>query len=502
MPEQNNFGSLVLFEEQSPAAIPHDIFPGVIGGFAAAVSASIQVPFELPLLNTLGAVAAASQRKFRVLVREGYSEPLNIYGAVILPPGERKSAAKDACRAPLLEWEREQQRQTAESLKYAHAQRQVQEELIRVAIAKAKRCNDASEQKALIQQVAALREEMESLPVAPRLLADDATPEGLAALMAQHDQRIAMIEAEGGFLDILAGRYSHGVPNLDAVLKSWSGEAVRIDRRHAEAILIEEPTLTLILSAQPDVLAGAAQTPAFRGRGLLGRMLFMLPKSLVGTRAVETSPIPSDLAETYGSILRNLLRLPWKRDAHGNIVPYLLPLSHEARGVWHTFARAVEDDLADGGPLSRMRDWGGKLTGQTLRLAGLCHVTLHDVPQHHHISGQTLESAMRLAKLLTEHARAAFSLMGADDSMECARAILHWLKKDQMTAFSGRSALEKVKGRWPKMALVNLGLTILEERGFILQHNHLAGGRGRPSRVFLVNPRIHSDSAPEAGHAS
>ena len=229
MPEQSTFGHLVLFEEQSPAAIPHGIFPGVIGSFASAVSASIQVPFELPLLNSLGAIAAASQRKFRVLVREGYSEPLNIFGVVILPPGERKSAAKDACRAPLLEWEREQQRQTSESLKYAHAQRQVQEELIRVAIAKAKRCQDSSEQGALIRQVATLREEMESLPVAPRLLADDATPEGLAALMAQHDQRIAMIEAEGGFLDILAGRYSHGVPNLDAVLKSWSGGS-RADR--------------------------------------------------------------------------------------------------------------------------------------------------------------------------------------------------------------------------------------------------------------------------------
>ncbi|WP_027191497.1 YfjI family protein [Fundidesulfovibrio putealis] len=498
MPEQITFGSPVLFEEQSPGAIPHDILPGVIGEFASAVSASIQVPFELPLLNALGAVAATSQRKYRVLIREGYTETLNIYGVAILPPGERKSAAKDACRAPLLEWEREQQRQTAEILKYAHAQRQVQEELTRVAIAKAKRCQDSSEQRDLIRQVAQLREEMESLPVAPRLLADDATPEGLAALMAQQDQRIAMIEAEGGFLDILAGRYSHGAPNLDAVLKSWSGEAVRIDRRHAEPILIEEPTLTLILSAQPDVLAGAAQTPAFRGRGLLGRMLFLLPKSLVGTRAVETLPIPSDLSDAYGSTLRNLLQLPWKRDAQGNIVPYLLPLSHEARAIWYAFANSIEADLADGGPLSRMRDWGGKLPGQTLRLAGLCHVTLHDVPQHHPISGQTLESAVKLAKHLIEHSRAVFSLMGADDSIECAKVILQWLRQDRLASFTGRGALEKVKGRWPKMALVNMGLTILEERGFILPRDHATGGRGRPSRVFLVNPCIHADPTSES----
>jgi len=498
MAEQNIFGSPVLFEEPSPVPIPHDIFPGVIGGFAAAVSSSIQVPFELPLLNALGAVAAASQRKFRVQVREGYSEPLNIYGVVILPPGERKSAAKDVCRAPLLDWEREQQRHAAETLKYAHAQRQVQEELIRVAIAKAKRCQNTTEQHELICQVAQLREEMESLPVAPRLLADDATPEGLAALMAQHDQRIAMIEAEGGFLDILAGRYSHGVPNLDAVLKAWSGEAVRIDRRHAEPILIEEPTLTLILSAQPDVLAGAALTPAFRGRGLLGRMLFLLPKSLVGTRNVETSPIPSDISETYGSTLRGLLELPWERDSAGNIIPYVLPLSPDARGIWYAFANDIERDLADGGPLCRMRDWGGKLPGQALRLAGLCHVTLYDVPQEYPISGQTLACAVNLAKLLVGHARAAFNLMGADDSMECAKAILQWLRQERLAAFTGRNALEKVKGRWPKMALVNLGLTILEERGFILTQDRAPSGPGRPSRIFLVNPCLHAASDSDA----
>jgi len=493
MIKQNVFGQPVDFEDASPPSIPQGIIPGLIGDFAAAVGDSIQVPNELPLVNAFGAFAAASQRKFRVFIHGGYSEPLNIYGVVILPPGERKSAVKDVSRAPLLMWERDQQRQVSERLKYANAQRQVKEELIRVAITKAKRCKDSFEQQELIRQLAQLREEMEALPVAPRLLADDTTPEGLVWLMAHNDQRIAILEAEGGIFDILAGRYSNGNPNLDAFLKSWSGESIRIDRRHAEPILIEEPTLTLILSAQPDVLAGAAQTPAFRGRGLLGRMLFMIPKSLVGTRAVETYPIPSDLCEAYGSTLRNLLELPWKKDAFGNIVPYMLPLTHEAREIWYAFAQTIEGELAEGGLLFRMRDWGGKLAGQTLRLAGLCHVTLHDAPQEHPISGQTIEGAVKLAKLLIGHAQAAFNLMGADDSIECAKAILQWLRQDHLSTFTGRSALEKVKGRWPKMALVKLGLTILEERGFILSQEQAPMGPGRPSQVFLVNPFIHNE---------
>lgn len=65
------------------------------------VTESVQVPFELPLINAFGAVAASVQRKFRVVAHDGYSEPLNLYALAVLPPGERKSAVKDACRFPL-----------------------------------------------------------------------------------------------------------------------------------------------------------------------------------------------------------------------------------------------------------------------------------------------------------------------------------------------------------------------------------------------------------------
>ncbi|SHN71583.1 Protein of unknown function [Desulfovibrio litoralis DSM 11393] len=103
-----NFVQPVPFDEHQPPTIDHNILPGIISEFASAVAKSIQVPFELSLVNALGAVAAVAQRKFRVQVHDGYSEPLNIFALAILPPGERKSAVKDACRFPLLQWEVEQ----------------------------------------------------------------------------------------------------------------------------------------------------------------------------------------------------------------------------------------------------------------------------------------------------------------------------------------------------------------------------------------------------------
>lgn len=212
----------------------------------------------------------------------------------------------------------------------------------------------------------------------PRLLVDDATPEALAVVMASQQQRIAMLEAEGGLFDTLSGRYSNGVPNLDVVLKAWNGESVRIDRRHAESILLDNPTLTLILTAQPDVLAGMAHTPSFRGRGLVGRLLFLLPPSRVGLRQVETFPVPEGLRLRWRQVLRHLLALPW--DTTGG--EQLLRLEHESKSLWLDFAASVERNLAEGARLTAMRDWGDKLPGQVLRLAGVCH----EPYRHHQVS--------------------------------------------------------------------------------------------------------------------
>ncbi len=67
--------------------------------------------------------------------------------------------------------------------------------------------------------------------------------------------------------DTLVGRYSNGVPDLDAVLKSWSGESCQIARRGADSIFPNDPHLTLVISPQPEVVQALARQPGFRGRG-------------------------------------------------------------------------------------------------------------------------------------------------------------------------------------------------------------------------------------------
>ena len=77
---------------------------------------------------------------------------------------------------------------------------------------------------------------------------------------------------------MLSGRYSGGIPNLDLMLKSHSGDSERVDRGSRPAIYLRQPLLTMGLSPQPSVLNGLVGKPGFRGRGLLGRFCTYCPK--------------------------------------------------------------------------------------------------------------------------------------------------------------------------------------------------------------------------------
>src|SRR5262249_23330320 len=93
------------------------------------------------------------------------------------------------------------------------------------------------------------------VPPVPRLVADDVTPEAAASLLAEPKGRLAIISAEGGIFDIIAGRYNGNVPNLDLWLKGHSGDMIRVDRKGRAPEYVPRPAMTLGLMIQPEVLS-------------------------------------------------------------------------------------------------------------------------------------------------------------------------------------------------------------------------------------------------------
>src|SRR5215213_6507162 len=303
----------------------------------------------------LGALAAAAGGHARVSIRAGWSEPVNLFTVSVAEPGSRKSAVFGALTDPLGDAEKQLVARGA-------AARWETDVALKVALQAAEK---------LQRDAARAAAEAITVPIDPRLLADDATPEALVSLLADNGGRIAVFSAEGGIFDVLAGRYSK-TPNLDPILKGHAGDRIRVDRKGRSSEYIDHPALTMCLTVQPRVIEEIGRNGVFVGRGLLARFLFSIPPNRVGYRKVGAAPVPPAVAAEYAKRIQALVAAlhEWGE------MPMLLQLSADAAEVFLHAERALEPRLV--GDLRPVQEWASKLMGATARIGGLLHLASFD----------------------------------------------------------------------------------------------------------------------------
>jgi hypothetical protein len=98
----------IPFRDYPVPDLPLDALPGFLVNSVNALAESTQTPPDLAALLILSICGAALAKRFRVCIREGWSEPTNLLTVVALPPGERKSAVFDWVMAPVRAHEEEE----------------------------------------------------------------------------------------------------------------------------------------------------------------------------------------------------------------------------------------------------------------------------------------------------------------------------------------------------------------------------------------------------------
>lgn len=466
---------------------PTDLLPVPwLRNMVYAVAQATETPVELPLMLSLAVVATAVQKKFVAEPTPGYCEPLNIWTAVLLDSGLRKSAVHKEITAVLLAFERDRAAVLAPEIARLESARHLAEERIKHLRQKAAKAN-GPDLDALRDELFEAESTLPEVPNSLRLWCQDITPEKLGPLMADHGEAMALLSDEGGIFEILAGRYSQGIPNLDLFLKAHSGTSYRVDRGSRPSVFMESPALTLALSPQPAVLNGLVKIPGFRGKGLLARFLFALPSSPIGHRTLDTQPIPSEVRGAYFHAITQLLQFHPLGDGQ----PHHLRFSDEAFHEWRAFQRHVEDELRDGGSFEHIRDWAGKLPGAVARLAAILHCADYAAgdPHTHLIALPTMEAALALGALLERHALVAFSVMDVDSSLDAAQKVWSWVLRQRQETFSQRECFHALQGSFHNMASIRPAFEILVERSYLfpLQADKRVG---RPSLGYRVNSRI------------
>ncbi len=219
--------------------------------------------------------------------------------------------------------------------------------------------------------------------------------------------------------------------------------------------------------AQPKVLEGVMENGNFRGRGLTARFLYCVPESNVGKRRYRSAAIPEEVYRRYDLCIKNMLT-----DEPDN-APRIIKMSHEADKMLEAFSEELEPKLKT--DLSEIADWAGKLVGNVARISALlCRAGIRIVnefledPEPLIVSGTEMENAIRIGRYFCEHARSAFSLLGADEGIKNCKYVLSAIKKAGLTEVSRRDIMRLCRALKTKDA-VQAVIDQLVEYGYLAE---------------------------------
>lgn len=482
---KNAAGAFLPFKPLKPSAdslppFPIDCLPSRLRNYVEAVAIHTQTPMDMAAGAALGVLAACLQGKVKVEGNIGHYEQTSLYIFLIAPPGSRKSAVIHAMTAAIEDYEQKYN----EGNKTAMRRNKQERESLQRDINRLTRQLEVKYDTLTELELQHTQDKLVELPeIKPlQIFTDDCTSESMIRLLKDNHGRMALISAEGGAFDNIVGRYTKK-PNLDVWLKGICGDTIRVDRINREPDYIRNPALSMIISAQPGVLSELMQSSMLDGRGFLARLFYINIPSAAMPKSFRSAPIPATIREDYDHLIFHLLNLSENE-------PITLHLAPEAINQMDELCHSVEAYLRN--EHRDMREWGSKYIGLVLRTAGLLHIAADGAGD---IQTEMVENAIRIGSYAFHHALYAYSILGADETVEKALHVVTKLRKLSVTSISRSDLYQKCRGRFFRDAKeMEPALNLLEQHGYIWLDVPAYSGVGRPSvGTIYVNPAALKD---------
>ena len=386
------WGALGVSDTRVP--LPLHKLPKHLAEFVCAASESLQVPIDLVFLLMLGTMAAATRGRIQVQPKPhdpGHVEPCALYVAAFMDPGERKTPTLNLVTKPLREAEAELIRESRLSV------RQSEETLTRLAdqvkLARGKCVKDPGNVELQAEYDEAQNAQHNYVPVVtPHLIGGDITPERIPTIMSEQGGSFALVSDEGGTMKNLAGRYSEGGANLDAVNQGFSGGSIKVDRQGRERVVIEHAHLVIVLAVQPDVAREIKGNTEMKSRGLLDRFLVTQPQSFVGERKFRTDPVPAKVADHWHNSIRAVVAESTRLLGEGEY--RTLAATPDSCSLYENWWNDTEPRLGTEGDLEGHKGWVSKAEGILPRIAALFAVI--ESAQATQVEARHMEAALSL----------------------------------------------------------------------------------------------------------
>lgn len=388
-----NWDAPKLFEAERSEQLTPDYLPFPFNEMVTAIVESLGVAPEFPTAVMLGLGAVCCQTH-TIEIKDGWTAPLSLNIVPVLAPGEKKSVVLNKVFKPVDDWAENWNTSHKNEIVNSNTRfKMLQKRRTALENAAAKDDKDAAIQLENVE-----RELYDFKKISPKVLrVSDITPESLVSCMAEQGGSLAVISAEGGFVNNICGLYSDK-PNADAVCKAYDGDSIEVNRITRSGERIANPHLSMVQCVQPVIWQKLFTNKELRGVGLVDRCLMLAPETSIGKSRFDTPPIPDKIATQHHNAVTALLDM---REARKYI-----RLSNKAR---KTFAGFYDNfNLFHlGTDFQELQGWGAKICGTTARIAGI--LQLMENRNSSEVSDENMLRAISISFFFQEQAKLIYN---------------------------------------------------------------------------------------------
>lgn len=476
--------SVLAAGRREPPLFPSGIFSENVWALALDLADGTAAPVDYVACAMLAAAATAIGGSRRVQAYRGHkwTEPSILWIGCVGDPSSGKSPAIEVAIEPLRDIEREFAGDFGETL------RQWETDDLSAKL-------ERDSWSATVKDATKLGHAVPTMPVGavaparparPRLVVQDATPEGLAAVLVSNQRLVTYRDELAGWFQGF-DRYAPG--GRTQALESFGGRPFTIDRKGAEApVTIPFNGVSVLGGIQPDKLASIVLSGD--DDGLAARFIWTWPRAVPYKRPRTTAN-----AVLWPAILAKLVALPFARDVAGLQFPLTIPLDEEAADMFETWRSSNGASTHDGGPL--FKSFVGKLPGMVLRIALVIELT--DWAERGGTEPDTVCAAvlLRAREFVDAYAQPMAKRVFGDAALPAvernaatlARYIIHTkacvvnLRKVQRQRLPGLGAADDLGD----------AAEVLTEANWLFPSGTRAGATpGRKTGDFTVNPLVHT----------
>jgi hypothetical protein len=417
---------LPLMRELPPSApFPVDALGPLLGDAARAIQAISQTPLCMCTIRArcLGPVA---QNYVDVTLPAPLAQtrPVSLYFVSVGSSGERKSTVDLEAGKPIRERETELRTDFEAKIAFWRTEHDVW---------KAEREKILRDHKLTGQQKA---EKLNNLgleparPLEPAMIDGQATVEGLVKLLIRGQPSFGIFSTEGGeFVGGYSMSAEHRLRTVAQFSLFWDGAVFKRIRASEDIVILAGRRVSMHLMCQPLIMAMILGDRLLVDQGILSRVLFSAPETLIGTRFNRSVTPEHDVQlSTYKHRLLEQLRatLPLAPGKTNELEPRALVIDARASELWFDFADEIERQMGVGGKFDSIRGLVNKLPENAARIAAVLAFVAD--PKILAISAEFMEAGIEIARYYGNEALRLS--VGVEDSPDLvlAQRTLEWMK--------------------------------------------------------------------------